>query len=230
MFADMSETLHMHIEQSFFGEKALIEETLHGLADLLQREIVAREPRETPNPSAVDASSYFDVVTAQSGRLAKTFAVASPAFKAAAEPTGGPGLLRSLRRSARRLVRRERRHLLGEGPTGIAADRRSLSRLSSGAARSNKSVAAAASGCSGSGEGRHVRHHARSQTSRLRPLIERWLRIGKRWGFKAVNDPAHAASLDANPAIMIRPLVKTPNQRWSTRVEGKRPFPFRSTS
>lgn len=90
MPAYMSEPLHMHIEQSFFGERALIVETLHGLADLLQREVVAREPRERPNPSAVDASSYLDVVSAQSGRLAHTFSAAGPAFKAAAEPSGGP--------------------------------------------------------------------------------------------------------------------------------------------
>jgi hypothetical protein len=85
----MSEPLYLLVEQSFVGEKRLIVETLDALADLLKREIVAHERTEKPNPTPVDASTYLEIITAQSGRLAKTFSTAGPTFQAAVE-AGGP--------------------------------------------------------------------------------------------------------------------------------------------
>jgi len=86
----MPEPLYVKVEQSFRGDTVSIACTLDGLADLLDRQVVAYEPDDAPSADEPSRTEFLNMISKESTRLAKSFAVAGPAFEAAVQPSGGP--------------------------------------------------------------------------------------------------------------------------------------------
>ena len=88
--------LYVNLTQSFHGDHDKVIQTLRDVADMLQKEVNARDfpDASEANAQAIDHEAYRNLVSEESKRLASMFQKAEIGFEQASSATGTPEILR----------------------------------------------------------------------------------------------------------------------------------------